>query len=62
MHCLNDLKDLFEEYGYKVKEFTGHCLVVGKNRYGMILDQIYVNGELIDKKKIISEIKTKSRR
>lgn len=62
MHCLNDLKDLFEEYGYKVKEFNGHSLTVGKNTYGIILDQIYVNGELTNKKKIISEIKTKSRR
>jgi len=62
MHSLNDLKDLFQEYGYKVKEFNGHSLVVGKNTYGMILDQIYVNGELMDKKKIIREIKNKNRR
>lgn len=62
MHSLNDLKDLFQEHGYKVKEFNGHSLIVGKNRYGMILDQIYVNGELMDKKKIISEIKNKKRR
>ena len=62
MHSLNDLKDLFQEYGYKIKDFNGHSLVVGRNRYGMILDQIYVNGELADKKKIASEIKNKNRR
>jgi hypothetical protein len=62
MHCLNDLKDLFQEHGYKVKDFNGHSLVVGKNRYGMILDQIYINGELADKKKIVREIKDKKRR
>jgi hypothetical protein len=45
-----------------VKDFHGHSLVVGKNRYGMILDQIYVNGELMDKKKIVREIKDKKRR
>jgi len=62
MHSLNDLKALFQEHGYKIKDFNGHCLVVGRNRYGMILDQIYVNGELADKKKIASEIKNKKRR
>ena len=62
MHSLNDLKALFQEHGYKIKDFNGHSLVVGRNRYGMVLDQIYVNGELADKKKIASEIKNKKRR
>ena len=54
MHSLSELKALFLQMGHAIKEFTGWYLVQGKNRYTMMDDRYYVNGEPIKTKELIA--------
>jgi hypothetical protein len=57
MYCLSELKDLFEQHGYKIDSYFGHTLVVQEDSYGIYRDQIYCNGKPVDKKELIAKIK-----
>jgi hypothetical protein len=57
MHNLSELKDLFLEKGHKIKEYMGWYLIIGKDRYTMANDVIYLNKQPISKKELIAKIK-----
>jgi len=52
MSSLTALCSLFEQKRIRVTEFGGWYIVVGKDRWTMFDDQIYLNGILINNKDI----------
>jgi hypothetical protein len=61
MHSLSELKSFFEQNNVKVKEFSGWYLIVKKDKWTMLDDEYYVNGDLIKRKEIGKFYKGKSK-
>ena len=61
MHSLSELKQIFEERGFKIKKWEGWILVVGKDKYTMLNDEYYINNILIKRKELLASIKVKKK-
>jgi hypothetical protein len=59
MHSLSDLRDLLVERGYKIKEFGGWYLDVGKDRYTMLDGDYYLNKNRLTKKELLAKLRKK---
>lgn len=57
MHTLFDLKQLFLEYRIHIQEYMGWYLISNGDRWTLLHDVFFLNGEPISKKEIIAYAK-----
>jgi hypothetical protein len=62
MNSLSELRDYAVNKGYKIKEFNGYSLEIGRDRYTMLAGEIYVNRIKTPTKEILSKFKDKKKK
>lgn len=59
MNSLSELRDYAVNKGYKIKEFNGYQLFIGKECYTMLAGEIYINKLKTPTKEVLSKFKEK---
>ena len=59
MNCLSDLNEALLKKGQIVEEYNGYTLIYKGDSFGMVLGEFYINGTIIKKKDLISQLKIK---
>lgn len=62
MNSLSELRDYAVNKGYKIKNFNGYCLQIGKDKYTMLAGEIYLNHIKLPTKEILARFKEKRKK
>jgi hypothetical protein len=60
MNNLGELRDYAVARGYKIKEFNGYALHIGRDTYTMLAGEIYLNKVKTPTKEILKKFTEKS--
>ena len=62
MNSLSELRVYAVNKGYKIKEFNGYALQIGKDTYTMLAGEIYVNRIKLPTKEVLAKFKEKRKK